>query len=198
MPAPTLEPAPVSTIRITKLDAARRQLRTAISLWFANGDPISIHTLAFAAYEVIHKVSEKKGRTEKLLWDSPKIKDEYRNEFISHSKKHANFFKHADRDIDSSIEFNPATTDIVILFSMHGLRIMSIEETIDEKAFIYWHMLHNPQFFIEYPFKSLSNYNIALFKTFRKEDFLKAVRSVFPTKNCSLRIPRISVPVRPG
>src|SRR5207245_10811773 len=33
-------------ITVTKLDAARRQLRTAIRLWFEEGDPVSIHTLA--------------------------------------------------------------------------------------------------------------------------------------------------------
>jgi hypothetical protein len=32
-------------IRITKMDAARLQLRTAIRLWFADGDPIAIDTL---------------------------------------------------------------------------------------------------------------------------------------------------------
>jgi hypothetical protein len=39
-------------IVVTKLDAARRQLRTAIHLWFNDGDPVSIHALAFAAYEL--------------------------------------------------------------------------------------------------------------------------------------------------
>ena len=34
-----------ATIVVTKLDAARRQLRTAIRLWFQEADPVSIHTL---------------------------------------------------------------------------------------------------------------------------------------------------------
>jgi hypothetical protein len=41
-------------ITISKFDAARRQLNTAITLWFADGDPVAIHTLAYAAYEIIH------------------------------------------------------------------------------------------------------------------------------------------------
>ena len=35
-------------LHVTKLDAARRQLETAITLWFHDGDPVSIHTLAAA------------------------------------------------------------------------------------------------------------------------------------------------------
>jgi hypothetical protein len=37
------------TIRIGKLDAARRQLQAAIMLWFTEGDPVAIHTIASAA-----------------------------------------------------------------------------------------------------------------------------------------------------
>jgi hypothetical protein len=47
------------SLRLTKLDVARRQLQTAITLWFTDGDPVSIHTLAFAAYEIIHVISKK-------------------------------------------------------------------------------------------------------------------------------------------
>ncbi|MGI8569030.1 MAG: hypothetical protein ACR2KT_08130 [Methylocella sp.] len=69
-------------VRIGKLDAARRQLRTAITLWFNDGDPVSVHTLAYAAYEVIHAISEKRDPTRRdLLFDSRLIKDEFRGEW---------------------------------------------------------------------------------------------------------------------
>jgi hypothetical protein len=32
-------------VRVTKLDAAKKQLETAIMLYFHDGDPVSIHTL---------------------------------------------------------------------------------------------------------------------------------------------------------
>jgi len=48
-------------IMISKLDAARRQLATAITLWFEDRDPVSIHTLVFAAYEIIHAVSKQRN-----------------------------------------------------------------------------------------------------------------------------------------
>src|SRR5260221_11225206 len=67
-------------ILITKLEAARRQLATAIELWFLDGDPISIHTLAFAAHEVVHVIFRKNGGTD-LLFHSRRIKDEIRGKF---------------------------------------------------------------------------------------------------------------------
>ena len=59
------------TIRISKLEAARRQLRTAITLWFTGGDPVAIHSLAFAAYEILHAISEKRDPNRiDLIFDS--------------------------------------------------------------------------------------------------------------------------------
>lgn len=38
---------------VTKFDAARRQLVTAIRLFFEGGDSISVYTLAHASWEVL-------------------------------------------------------------------------------------------------------------------------------------------------
>jgi len=53
--------------RITKLDAAIRQLDTAITLWFTEADTISIHTLACSAHQIIHDINQQKGHRD-LLW----------------------------------------------------------------------------------------------------------------------------------
>jgi hypothetical protein len=69
-------------ITVTKLEAAQRQLRTAIRLWFEGGDPVSIHTLAFAAYEIAHVVSKKRNRARRdLIFDTLMIKEEHRAEW---------------------------------------------------------------------------------------------------------------------
>jgi hypothetical protein len=49
-------------ITVKKLDAAKRQLQIAIRPWFEDADPVSIHTLAFAAYEIAHVVSKKRNK----------------------------------------------------------------------------------------------------------------------------------------
>ena len=56
-------------IKVSKLDAARRQLETAIKLYFVFGDPISIHTLSAAAYNVIRDLNTKKDGDPLLMKD---------------------------------------------------------------------------------------------------------------------------------
>ena len=98
-------------ITLTKLDAAKRQLRTAIRLWFEDGDPVSVHALAYAAYEIAHVVSKKRNHTRRdLIYDSLAVKDEYRAEFNISIKKHANFFKPRRSFTGSSRRGNRSST----------------------------------------------------------------------------------------
>lgn len=134
---------------ITKLDAAKRQLHTAIELWFAERDPVSVHTLAVAAYEIAHFVSGKRGRTEALIFDSKIIKPQYINEWNIFIKKAANFFKHANRDPDASIEFKPTLSEFFIAVAIRALEICGEEETDTELAFMFWLQIHRPELFCD-------------------------------------------------
>ena len=58
--------------KIKKIDAARRQLLTAIEVWFLDGDPVSIHSLAHAPHEIIHRLFRNQGGSA-LLFDSPEL-----------------------------------------------------------------------------------------------------------------------------
>ena len=53
-------------ILISMLDAARRQLDTAIELWFRDSDPVSIHTLISVAYEILHDVNRARGNPDAI------------------------------------------------------------------------------------------------------------------------------------
>ena len=48
-------------VSVTKLNAAERQLETAILLYFSDKDPVSIHTLCCAAYEVVHALNKRQN-----------------------------------------------------------------------------------------------------------------------------------------
>src|SRR5690242_8120472 len=86
--------------QVKKIDAAKRQLDTAIELWFRGGDDVSIHTLAAAAYEIIHAVCEHKKINCPLLYNTDYIRDEHHRSWTRALRKTANFFKHADQDPD--------------------------------------------------------------------------------------------------
>lgn len=96
-------------VKISKIEGARRQIDCAITLWFLDGDEVSIHTLAAAAHQVIHDLKTHNGGTTKLLYDLALVKDEHRKQWKKLLKDASNFFKHADKDPNPTgeIEFSP-------------------------------------------------------------------------------------------
>jgi hypothetical protein len=99
---------------VTKESAARSQLETAIRLWFNDGDPVSIHTLAAAANELLNRVGSKFGK------QSPVQKYiEARPEVVGKRlRKAQNFFKHAYTDLNERLDYDPAHGDLLILDSI--------------------------------------------------------------------------------
>jgi hypothetical protein len=136
-----------STIRVSKLDSARRQLRTAITLWFTDGDPVSIHTLIVAAYEIFHTVSKQRDPYRRdLLFDSDYIKDEYRRDWIKLVKKNANFFKHADRDPDDITELDPEMNLWFIVYSITARGLCGEGQSQEESDFMWWFHIHRSKY----------------------------------------------------
>jgi hypothetical protein len=158
-------------ITLTKIDAARRQLKTALELWFADAEPVSIHQLAFAAYEVIHFVAKSKDPNTELIFDSFIIKDEARKKWRAILAEESNFFKHADRDPDGSIEFAPDHSKIFIVFSLMGLRSMKLDTIQIEEAFECWLLFNHPESFTE---AGRQHYA----KVFEDETTIKQIRSL--------------------
>lgn len=127
------------TITISKFDAGRRQLETAIDLWFHEKDPVSVHTLACAAYEIIHYISKVRNPSRRdLLLDTALIKDEYRVEYVKKLKAPGNFFKHAKEDGEVTIDFNPRAPEGFILFSILGVRCAGERTNSTENAYMWW------------------------------------------------------------
>lgn len=138
----------MSVIEVTKIEAAQRQLHTAISLWFKDGDPVSIHTLVTSAYQIIHDVNHRR-KGPPLLFDSDLLKDEHRKEAVSLIKKDANFFKHADyrrKNRANTTTFNPALSEGFMLFALRGLDFLGYPHGDVEAAFLAWTWLHKPHF----------------------------------------------------
>jgi hypothetical protein len=131
-------------IRISKLDAARRQLQTAIRLWFHDGDPVSIHTLAFAAYEIIHVIAKARNKGLDLLFDTLNIKDEHRRDFNAFIKRDANFFKHAkkEKNLDEILEFRPVLTMLFLIYATLGVRWAGETPNEAESIFFTWLHIH--------------------------------------------------------
>jgi hypothetical protein len=100
-------------IKISKLDAAKRQLETAIRLYFNYGDPVAIHTLACAAHEILSDLNKKYSGKPMVVSDFM-IKDEYKKHFMKMIREPQNFFKHANKDPENTIDFNPDVSHFFI------------------------------------------------------------------------------------
>lgn len=106
------------SIKISKFDAAKRQLETAIRLFFNDIDPISIHTLAFAAYGILSNLNKHQKGTALLfdgtIFENTQIKEQDKSEFSKKINEAKNYFKHADRDPETIISFFPITNELII------------------------------------------------------------------------------------
>lgn len=168
-------------ISLTKLDVAQRQLRTALELWFADGDPVSIHTLVYAAHEIIHRLYRNSGGKD-LLFDTSVIKDECRSEFAKLIKEDANFFKHPDKDLHETRQFNPLSNDLFLIMSATGMQRMGKAGDV-ESAFMFWLYLHHSTWFPEdaaeerIPVERLNK-----MRNFNKHEFLQAFLAAMEDK----------------
>src|SRR3990172_667546 len=89
-----------TVLRIRKLDAAAGQLDTAIKLYFQVGDPVAVHTLTCAAFNVLRDINAYNG------FEPTYIKDKFLNCYNEEQRKEIrnviykpeNFFKHANKD----------------------------------------------------------------------------------------------------
>lgn len=100
-------------IKVSKLDAAKRQLETAIRLYFNDADPVSIHTLAGAAHNILNDLNKKYGGNPMIISDFL-IKDEFKKKIKQQINKAKNHFKHADKDPDTTIDFAPKVNEFFL------------------------------------------------------------------------------------
>jgi hypothetical protein len=129
--------------KVTKLEAAWCQLRQAIVLFFEDGDMISVHTLAAAAQQVLIDLGAKAGLVS-IVKNQDLIQPEHRK-FVSGLMNSAqNFFKHADKDPDATLEFFPASTPFYLMDAVVLYRQLNGSSPPAAKAFEVWFSLNYP------------------------------------------------------
>jgi hypothetical protein len=79
-------------LHLSKLDAALRQLETAVTLYLQSNDPISIHTLTAAAYNVLRDIKKHRGAEFQMFKDADMVYPEKRREFGEMLNESENFF----------------------------------------------------------------------------------------------------------
>lgn len=132
-------------MKLNKMDVAHRQLAVAIELFIADGDLISIITLAGAAEEIFGKIALKTdkenslgfmARTHKTLGSTVTEK-----ELIKHANLVRNSLKHANDKGDEDIEFDERQEAISMLSrALTNYFRVSIGDAVPLMEKVYEHM----------------------------------------------------------
>lgn len=141
-----------ATLKVEKLDAARRQLETAVRLYFSESDPVSIHTLTSAAYQILSDVNRARGGSPMLKEQIPTwVRPDATEESKKRLNEAANFFKHADRDHDGVLEFVPGQTELLLYDAVRKYRELTGESVPILGVYDAWFWLGPGAVFVKGP-----------------------------------------------
>jgi hypothetical protein len=133
-------------MHVTKIDAARRQLITAIRLFFDGGDRVSVYSLASNAWEVIDVLCTSAG-VESFS------KQARENLPAGHTLKYyinepcRNFFKHAAQDPnpDSSVELREANVTAILFLAVEDYMRLRKGGPVETQVFQLWFIAVFPE-----------------------------------------------------
>jgi hypothetical protein len=100
---------------ISKQEAAKRELETAIALYFCDDDAVSIHVLASAASQILYDVCQHRGVRSFRDTSLDYIVENYHREWIKRTRQAFEYFKHARADAAEELaRFHPNANDFVL------------------------------------------------------------------------------------
>lgn len=162
---------------ISKLDAAKRQLDTAISLYFKNADPVSIHTLTAAAHQILMDLAKIED-IKSFMKDTSIIRKGKEKEFLAMINEAENFFKHAERDPKGLLKFNPEETEALLLDAVEMYMQVTKEMPEDMSIYRVWFLLKNPEIVSDKTKDNLKekNINVERFKSKTRPEFYSTMK----------------------
>lgn len=139
------EEIPSPPEKVAKLEGAERLLKTAIQLFFDDGDMLSVHALVAGAHEVLRTLLSNSGVAASLIKDNPTVRREKLKEFRFQMNRTQNFLKHANEDPDGILDYYEAETPFWIYdaIQMHS----KLPGSAKYRAFLMFHTW----FLREYP-----------------------------------------------
>jgi hypothetical protein len=92
--------------KYTKMEAAEKQLFTAVRLFLEDSDPVPVETLCGAVLGILHPLADHHGIVG-MLKNPDLISPGFEKLWRQKLNEAPNFLKHADRDWDAEINYNP-------------------------------------------------------------------------------------------
>jgi hypothetical protein len=115
-------------ITLTKFEAARRQLVTAIRLFFDDADSVSVFALAHASWEILDALCKyrNKRRIRSVMARADGVTEGDIKLAMSYGR---NFFKHADKDPSAKLDdFSDDRNDVVLMAAIMDFNMLAQSE----------------------------------------------------------------------
>lgn len=130
-------------IVVDKLDAACRQLESAVTMFFYEWDVVSQHTLISSAHGILYDLAKRRGLKGSIK-DSPLVRPEKRAEFTKAINLPQNFFKHADRDSKTKLVFRYKVSHFYLFDALRLFVLLRGSATEKMRVFFMWFQLRYP------------------------------------------------------
>lgn len=130
---------------LTKLEVARRQLATAIRMFFECADSISVYSLAQASWEILDALCKNQGliRFREQMSDANSLSEHEIKNIASYGR---NFFKHADRDPDGILDdFSDDRNDHALLGAVIDYGTLADTKPVEIQIFPIWYLSVYPE-----------------------------------------------------
>lgn len=134
-------------IAISKLEAAKRQLETAISLFFNQGDIVSIHTLIHASHTLLYEMGKSEDH-KSIIKDMfvERVRPEKRDEFRKRLNKSASYFKHGQNNA-KALKFGPFESELYLFDAVRLYQSITGEVIAKMQMYSYWYIRMYPDHF---------------------------------------------------
>jgi len=131
---------------VDKMEAARLQLESSITMFFNNWDVVSQNTLVCAAYGILYDLARQRG-VKGSIKDSPLVDPEERKDFLNGMNYPQNYFKHADRDGETKLIFRYHGTHLLLFDGLRLFILLDGKVTRKLRVFLMWFQLRYPDLF---------------------------------------------------
>jgi hypothetical protein len=146
-------------IRVTKLDAARAQLVTALDLFVRDKDPISVHCLACGGGELIEGLAEVENKepfAAHILQTQPHLDSagirRRRNLYWNAFKHFFDMKGERRRDTELLQDFNDTKNDIALYIAWHDYGIVVERLPVAAQVFqVWWYALNEDKLIDDAP-----------------------------------------------
>ena len=124
-------------MKVTKIDAAEAQIRAAVWMFFRGGHLVPVYTLANAAREIVAAIGDQID-AETVLRELAARRGITVKELVRPLVHTANFFKHADRDADATIEFDTYDVELTLLAACEDFGRVADGMLVEAQVFQAW------------------------------------------------------------